>query len=73
MAVNSSVSFSTKSQTECLLMPLCAGLYLLHLCGSDQNVNVSGFEAVRGDMKYVGLALAPHTECSTKENEMPSS
>jgi len=44
MVVNSTVPFSTTRQTECLLMPLCAGLYLLHLCGSDQNVNVSGFK-----------------------------
>lgn len=24
-------------------MPLCAGLYLVHLCGSDQNVNDGRF------------------------------
>lgn len=43
MAVNITVSFSTKRQTECLLMPLCAGLYSVHHCGNDQNANVNGF------------------------------
>lgn len=49
MVVNSSVSFSTKRETERLLMPLCGGLYLMHLGGSDQNVNVSSCDAVRAD------------------------
>lgn len=42
MVLNNTVSFSTKKQTQCLLMPLCVSLCLVHLCGGDWNVNVSG-------------------------------
>lgn len=42
MVLNNTVSFSTKKQTQCLLMPLCVELCLMHLCGGDENVNVSG-------------------------------